>query len=536
MSMEFLRRWRLSRIGRRLLAFNLLVVFVPVIGVLYLDVYETHLREAQERGMVQQARVLAATIGDGAAPNRAAIERTFARLERRSEARLRVFDANGSIVADSAGASSGHAAEDDEREGASGTAATARERVLYRLGAAIARVRRQLADRIPSLTVPQLLPAVSDERDGLPPEVRSALAGRYGAATQPTPGQRSLTLNVAVPVRYDGRITGAVVVSQSTLRILRALYAVRLRVFEIVVASLVAAFGLTVLAATTIVEPLTKLRRQAATLAQRRGPLPASFPGVTRGDEIGDLARALGELTRRTTEHVQFVQSFAADVSHELKNPLASIRTAAEMMAATTDEAERRRFLDLMSRDVGRLERLVSGLREVALVERQIEHEATETVDVATLLAGMVDAFNATAPRSVVVRFTADHRLHTVTAGRERLAQVFENVVSNAIGFAPSGTAIEVRVSSADGICVVSVEDCGPGIPEAHLQRVFDRFFSYRPGDGRRDHIGLGLAIAKQIVESYGGTISASNRSESGARFEVRMPIVQGRPAEAISV
>jgi two-component system sensor histidine kinase ChvG len=536
MNAAFLRRWRLSHIGLRLLAFNLLVVFVPVIGVLYLDVYETHLREAQERGMVQQARVLAATLGDDIAPDGIAIERTFARMERRSDARFRVLDTHGAIVADSARVNGGQPAEDDGRYASGGASASVRERALYRVGAAIARLRRRVEDRIGAWRTPSPAAVVSVERDEVPPEVRSALAGRYGAATRPTAGQRSVTLFVAVPVRHDGAVTGAVVVSQSTFRILRALYDVRLRVFKIVVASLVAAFGLTLLAATTIVGPLTRLRRQATRLANRRGPLPASFPGSRRADEIGDLARALEELTRRTGDHIELLQSFAADVSHELKNPLASIRTAAEMMAGADSEAERRRFLDLMSRDVDRLERLVSGLREVAIVERQIEHEATEPVNVATLLGGMVEAVNATGRRHVVATFTADGSSAVVSAARDRLAQLFENLLSNAVSFAPDGTTIDVKVTGAEGTCVISVADRGPGIPKAHLQRVFDRFFSYRPGEGRRDHVGLGLAIAKQIVESYGGTIAASNRSEGGARFEVRLPLAAVQKSEVISV
>ncbi len=525
MSLDFLRRWRLSHIGRRLLAFNLLVVFVPVVGVLYLDVYEKHLRDAQERGMVQQARVLAAAIGDHASPDRTTLERMFARMERRTDARFRIYDARGTLVEDSVRVTALTPAEEETSDGAASAGTTVRERVLYRLGARLGRLPRRVKDRIVSWKTPQPASAPNTDRDPVPPEVRAALAGRYGAATRRTAGQRSVTMFVAVPVRRDGAVTGAVVVSQSTFRILRALYDVRLRVFTIVVASLVAAFALTVLAATTIVEPLTKLRRQAATLGQRRGPLPAAFPGARRTDEIGDLARALEELTRRTSDHIALLQSFAADVSHELKNPLASIRTAAEMMASSSSEEERRRFLELMTRDVDRLERLVSGLREVALVEGQMEREPTEPFDVAPFLAGMVEGVNATGRRRVTAAFTADQGPHVVRAARERLAQIFENLIANAVSFAPEGTTIDVHVTSRDGSCVISIEDRGPGIPEAHLERVFDRFFSYRPGEARRDHVGLGLAIARQIVESYGGSISASNRQGGGARFEVRLPL-----------
>jgi two-component system sensor histidine kinase ChvG len=211
-----------------------------------------------------------------------------------------------------------------------------------------------------------------------------------------------------------------------------------------------------------------------------------------------------------------------------LKNPLASIRTAAEMMASTSSEEERRRFLDLMTRDVERLERLVSGLREVALVEGQMEREPTEAVDVAALVAGIVEGVNATTQRGVRVTCAADGS-PVVRASRERLVQLFGNLIGNAISFAPDGTAIDLSVTSCDGYCTISIEDRGPGIPEAHLQRVFERFFSYRPGERRRDHVGLGLAIARQIVESYGGSITASNRQGGGARFDVRLPLISIR-------
>jgi len=210
-------------------------------------------------------------------------------------------------------------------------------------------------------------------------------------------------------------------------------------------------------------------------------------------------------------------------VSHELKNPLASIRTAAEMMADSDSEAERRRFLDLMIRDVGRLERLVSGLRDVARVEGQIEADVVEPVNVAQLLEQLVGSLNAAPQRSVRVTLGPGGDQAVVLASRERLWQVFDNLLANAISFSPDGAAVSVTISAKRPWTWIIVEDAGPGIPDAHLARVFDRFFSYRPGEPRREHVGLGLAIARQIVESYGGTIGAANREGGGARFEVKL-------------
>jgi two-component system sensor histidine kinase ChvG len=517
--------YRPSRIGLRLFAFNLLVVFVPVIGVLYLDVYEARLRQVQEAGLVQQARILAAALGDRTTLDGSEIARAFARLERRSDARFRVYDLSGTLIADSARQAAGTAADEPARYKNAGERDVRRRR-LYQIGAWLANTHGRVTSfvrwargRSPGDG------ATAIQAGRTPPEVRTALEGRYGSDTRVTGGQRSVTLFSAVPVRHDEAVTGAVVASQSTLRILLTLYDIRLRIFEIVIASLAAAVFLTALASTTIVGPLTRLRRQASALAERRGPLPASFPGAERRDEIGALARALGELTRRTNDHIQLLQSFSADVSHELKNPLASIRTAAEMMAEADSSEERRRFQDLMVRDVARLERLVSGLRDVARVEGQIEADVSEAIDLPGLMSDLVASLDATALNGRHVDMVMDGRSVRVIASPERLRQVFENLLANAISFAPAGSGIAVTISNRGAWAVVTIDDSGPGIPETHRARVFQRFFTYRPGDPRREHVGLGLAIAKQIVESYGGEIAASNRPAGGARFEVRLPI-----------
>ena len=511
-----------SRIGLRLFAFNLLVVFVPVSGVLYLGLYESRLLQAQEAGLVQQARVLAAALGDRETLDGAQIGQLFARLERRSDARFRVYAADGTLIADSVRQMAG-TASDEQGRGASSDDRSARSRLLYRFGAWIAGARDWALSLPDRLRTP---PARSMPESGtVPAEVDAALAGRYGAATRVTPGQRSLTMFSAVPIRRDGTITGAVVASQSTFRLLSALYAIRLRTFQIIGGSIVAAVLLTALAATTVVRPLVRLRRQALGVAGRRGALPAVFAGARRRDEIGDLARALGELSRRTNDHIRLLESFSADVSHELKNPLASIRTAADTMADSDSAEERRRFHALMVRDVARLERLVSGLRDVARVEGQIEHDRIEPVEVGGLLREFAEAAGAAAPRGIRVTLAVSVAPAVVMAARERLGQVIDNVVSNAVSFSPDGALVSIALGADARRVRIVVEDEGPGIPPAHLERVFDRFFSYRPDDPVREHVGLGLAIARQIGESYGGTMAASNREPRGARFEIVLPI-----------
>jgi two-component system sensor histidine kinase ChvG len=557
---QFVRRAS-SRIAVRMLAFNVLLVFLPLAGLFYLDTYEQHLLDAQERSMVQQGRVLAAALSDRDPLDAEAMDRLLRPLGQRVDARLRILDATGRVLGDTSRAGDQsealESASNPYREyvdrsatiapSSQGAASTSRQSFLYRLGSSVLLTARRLkADifglmfgaRTTGTVQPPLAPG-QIAQPGTWPEVQAVLAGRYGSATRLTRGgQRSVTLYSALPIRAGGKVTGVVLVSQSTYRLLQAIYDVRLRIFEVVMGSLLVAALLTFVVAATIARPIRRLRRDAAQLLDHRGRLTRRFHSSARLDEIGDLGRALDELTRRLDEHLRFVESFSADVSHEFKNPLASIRTIAEMLASVDDPAERERFLAMMRRDVDRLERLLSGVREIATIDAQLEREATADVDVRAILTNVADAHRLRVGDRVTIAIepppssasaSAPTPAH-VRAAPERLAQVFDNLVDNAIGFSPDGAAVTIAIEKADGNCRVRICDEGPGIPETHLTRVFERFFTYRPDmpDSRRHHTGLGLAIAKAIVEAYGGTIAATHREgRGGACLVVRLPLIE---------
>jgi len=519
---------RRSRIGVRLLAFNLLLVFLPVAGILYLDVYEARFLEAEERAMVQQGRLLAALLAEPGAMEPATINQLFGRMER-PDARVRVYGSGATLLADSNRIRFAGEPEPAPASGArrSQLPVDVRTRTLYRIGASLAVARSWLFNLDDRSARKQVSPGTAD---GNPPEVLAALRGRYGAATRPTPGQRSLTLNSAIPIRRGDAIVGAVLISQTTFRVLHALYDVRLRIFEIVVASILAAAILTAVAAGTVVRPLIRLRREALDLAERRTRLQGQFDDTHRHDEIGDLARSLAELTRRLDEHIRTVEQFASDVSHEFRNPLAAIRSAAEMAGRAETAEERSRFLEMLIRDADRLERLVSGVRELARIDTELEQEPVERVDVGRLVQQVVDGLRLADPEGAAVAVTVRDEAF-IRASPDRLAQVFENVLSNARGFAPPGTCVDVSVTVEDSTCNVAIADRGPGIPPAHLERVFDRFFSYRPGEPAsvRRHTGLGLSIARTIVTGFGGTIAAANRTGGGSQFDIRLPTYSQR-------
>ena len=515
----------LSQITVRVLAFNVLIVFAPIAGILSLGTYERQLLDSLERSLVQQGRVFAAGLENSGPRLRENALRFLRSLRQRREARLRVVDDHGVLLADSssadtaAPAASAALATDERTAGAS---RTAQETFLYRLASFPIRLWRRY------LRPPQP-PTESDEYysgakvlDG--PEIADALAGTYGAETRITSGQQSITLYSAIPVFESGRVVGAVLVSQSTFRILSDLYALRLDIFQLFLWSAATAIVLSLLVSATITVPVRRLRDQAHAILDPRGRLVAGIKASRARDEVGQLSRSLAEITARLERHVRLLESFAADVSHELKNPLASIRSAVELALASADRAERTTMMQMVLEDVSRMERLLTGVREISRIDSGAAEESVDRpVDVRGIAGAMVESANARRRRNVSFVFEGRAALAWVPGGR--LEQVFANLMDNAASFSPDNGCVRVAVDAADDTVVIRVCDDGPGVPAEHRDRIFDRFFSFRPGEEKGVHAGLGLSIVKAIAESHGGTVAVGTGAGGrGACFEVRLP------------
>jgi two-component system sensor histidine kinase ChvG len=511
-----------SRISFRLLAFNVLLVFLPVGGVLFLDTYERHLLTAQERTMAQEGRLLAAAIEARDRLDGEDARRILVQLGQRHLARLRVVNAEGQVEADSAVLGP---RRDVDGEGAgTATTNTVERSFLYRLGSLPFRLFRSPAER----------PVDSEDQDSSSdllsrPEIQSALEGRYGAATRINPEpRRSVTLHIAIPVRIDGSVEGVVLVSQSTGRILQALDAVRLDVFKVFLLSLGAAVVLSLISATTIARPLARLRQRAGEILDRRGRLRGGFRASRRRDEIGDLERALAALTQQLEEHVRATEAFASDVAHEFKNPLASIRTATDMALEDVEPGERRRFLTMIQKDVARMERLISEAREVSRIDARLDDDDRTDIPVDELLSALVESFRLRhADSELRFELALEDAGVIVNASADRLTQLFENLIDNAVSFSPPAGRVMISLREAGGTAEISVADEGPGIPEAHHDRVFDRFFTYRPQDTENaSHTGLGLALVRAIAEASGGHVKAEARGGGGTRVVVTLPTI----------
>ena len=284
--------------------------------------------------------------------------------------------------------------------------------------------------------------------------------------------------------------------------------------------------------ASTIAWPIHRLA-QAADRVRRSKGRQVKIPDLSRRkDEIGDLSGALRDMTEAVWKRMDAIEGFAADVSHEIKNPLTSLRSAVETVARVDDPAQQRRLMGIILDDVQRLNRLITDISDASRVDAEMSRADAEPVMLRDLLHAIADIYAATAkedaPRIEVIARTDDPL--TVLGAEGRLGQVLRNLVSNAVSFSPPDGVIALKARRHAGRIQIAVEDEGPGIPPDKLKAIFERFYSERPqGEKFGTHSGLGLSISKQIVEAHGGTLTAENLTSPdgrirGARFVVDLP------------
>jgi len=269
-----------------------------------------------------------------------------------------------------------------------------------------------------------------------------------------------------------------------------------------------------------IAQPVLRLAR-AADRVRLAGVRAISLPDLAkREDELGDLTRSLEAMTQSLSERMDAIESFAADVAHEIKNPLTSLRSAVETLDLVTDPAARERLLKVLKNDVTRLDRLVTDISNASRLDAELSRDAPKPVDIERLIGEIVGLYQATAkPGEVSVVFHRSGAMDPIMVqGREGpMGQVFRNLIDNARSFSPPGGEVVVALQKGMGQVTVTVSDNGPGIPPENLETVFERFYTSRPkGAAFGGNSGLGLSIARQIVEAHGGAIQAQNRVVDG--------------------
>ena len=534
------RRRRLSPLTRRILAVNVLALGLLGLGLLYLGEYQQSLIGAQLDALRTQGQVFAAALGEGAVIDSlgegeqllpALGRQMMQRLVEPTHTRARLFDANGRLIADS--------------------------RVLEGPGGMV-QIRelpppgeegplRQLANAVYNWVVARLpgqraYPAYRERAQQSAAddaEVEKALGGDIASAVRAErEGGSLLTLSVAVPVQRYKQVLGVVMLSSDSTEIDQAVRGVRFEILKVFLIALGVTVLLSIYLAGTIGRPIRRLAAAAERVRRGHGRqvLIPDFTG--RGDEIGDLSGAFREMTAALWARMDAIEHFAADVAHEIKNPLTSLRSAVETAARVDDPQKQRRLLSVVLEDVQRLDRLITDISDASRLDAELSRVELEPVMIGRMLETLVDVHQAAAderaPRLILslpgpVGTSAGDL--TVLGIEGRLVQVFRNLIVNALSFSPPGAAIYIAAERSGDFVVITIEDEGPGIPEGKLEAIFERFYSERPaGEKFGTHSGLGLSISKQIVEAHRGSIRAENRrdvdgSTMGARFIVRLPV-----------
>ncbi len=364
-------------------------------------------------------------------------------------------------------------------------------------------------------------------------EVSTALTG-VTASAERVDYQNKLVLSVAVPVQGVRAIYGVLLVSTEGGDIDDILRAERVQLFEVFTVALLVMLLSSLYLAGTIAEPVKRLAAAADRVRSGQGgrsDIP-NFP--ERNDEIGDLADSLKSMTAGLYDRIDAIESFAADVAHELKNPLTSLASAVEMFSRAKDDDTRARLLDIVRGDVKRIDRLITDISDASRLDAELSRESREPVEISKLLSTIIEIYRLTDHSHPVEFFLRDELPPgAIVRGRdERLGQVFRNLIDNAVSFSPPHGKVIVTASKRDIVARVMVEDEGHGIPPANLESIFERFYTERPGESFGRNSGLGLSIARQIIEAAGGRIYAENRASNnkqsaGARLIVELPLSQ---------
>ncbi len=531
---------------------NALPLALLVAALLYLDQYQNGLLVGEVNALREQARIYAGALGqsavrtpEGRHHGEPVLVLDLARplLRRLTEPTpfsvARLYAPDGRIIADS---------NPDSPDGVPPRPRAFGQPARSVMGHVIAGLG-QFYDRLLSLLPPTTDGLVVERKNGdsqglqWSPDVREQLhlGGTSESGEMPPYIRRTrddrLLVTVAEPVQHDGHTVGIVLLTRAAGEVDRSLEAVRRSIIDLFVLAL----GITVLLSyylsRTITRPILSLARAAVSMregAGRTGAVPAALR--RRSDEIGELGQALEQSARALWARMDATERFAADVSHEIKNPLSSIASAIETLRRIENAEQRRKLLGIIGEDVARLDRLISDIANASRVDAEISRAASEPVPIVPIMQVLVDIHEATrgaeAPRLEIAPAPLAPEPLLVLGIEDRLVQVLRNLIGNAISFSPPGGRITLAAVPSGPSVLISVTDQGPGIPAAKLEHIFDRFYSERPaGERFGQHSGLGLSICRQIVEALKGRIAAENVVSPdgrvrGARFMVTLPRV----------
>lgn len=549
-----------SPLTLRILAVNILALAFLLGGLLYLSTYQQWLIDKELSALTTEARIFAGALGEGAMQpamdefNEPTSQMSYElarqmvrRLVETTDTRTRLFSPSGDLIADS------------RVLGGAKSTVQIEELPPLRDGNRLTEIGIAIYDYIVN-AVPERehLPAYPSEKDPTAQnytDVMKALAGEVGRNVWRigrADGRTDMVLTVAVPVQRYKKVLGAVYISRGGAAVDTAVREFRLDIMRLFIITLGVTVLLSFYLAGTIARPIRRLANAADEVRHGHGR-QVSIPDFSRRrDEVGDLSVSLREMTDAIWNRMDAIERFAADVAHEIKNPLTSMRSAVETVQRVKTDEQRQRLLAIIHHDVQRLDRLISDISNASRLDAELSRARTEPADIGQMLTMLGDIHAATLGNADALREAAvdagevatdvpapvrvevelpNTRTGLIVPGLEgRLTQVFQNLLSNALSFSPPGGLVLLRARSFADRVEVTCADQGPGIPDGKLDAIFDRFYSERPkSEAFGKHSGLGLSISKQIIDAHQGRIFAENIKGpdgvvQGALFTVVLP------------
>ncbi|WP_439872531.1 stimulus-sensing domain-containing protein [Rhizobium leguminosarum] len=550
-----------SSLTRRILFFNVAATVVLVGGILYLNQFREGLIDARVESLLTQGEIIAGAVSASASvdtnsitidpqkllelqagqsitpvPNDEDLEfpidpekvaPVLRRLISPTRTRARIFDADANLLLDSRHLySRGQVLRfdlppvEEEKQTWSEWFATLFNKALQ----------------------PGNLPLYKEAPGGdgsIYPEVMNALTGVRGAVVRTTE-KGELIVSVAVPIQRFRAVLGVLLLSTQAGDIDNIVHAERLAIMRVFGVATLVNVLLSLVLSSTIANPLRRL--SAAAIRVRRGAKAREeIPDFSaRQDEIGNLSIALREMTTALYDRIDAIESFAADVSHELKNPLTSLRSAVETLPLARSDDSKKRLMDVIQHDVRRLDRLISDISDASRLDAELARVDAGSVDMEVLLRDLIEVSRQvrSSKKQVEIEYAIERKPNIKTRfvvnGHDlRIGQIIANLIENARSFVPEkGGKITVRLVRTRSRCVTTIEDNGPGIQAENIDRIFERFYTDRPeSEGFGQNSGLGLSISRQIAEAHGGSLRAENITDAegghvlGARFILSLPV-----------
>jgi two-component system, OmpR family, sensor histidine kinase ChvG len=561
---KFWNRFAPGSLIARIFLINVLGLVILALGILYFNQFRDSLINARAQSLRTQAQIIAAAIAGSATADTGTIAIDPNSLDEGSDTapdvdqpdgmdfpinpetagpvlrrllantgnRAQIIDAEGNLVVDSRFIYGG-----DIIETVDNTPRSENSPLLERYW-------NSFVTRLFGYDYPVLREYSLDNNKAIP-EVAAALNGASVSQVK-LDDNREIIVTVSVPVQRYRAVLGALVLTNQGGEIDDVLRAERLVViYTFGLAALVTLLLSSVLAS-TIASPIRKLS-EAAQQVRRGISKRVEIPDFsTRTDEIGNLSSSLRDMTGALYSRIDAIEAFAADVAHELKNPLTSLRSAVETLQLVKKDEQRNRLIDIVKQDVKRMDRLITDISDASRLDAELARTEAKPTDLAKLLTNITTLSNelAKAGMAEVVlniqsapKSLTEDDAYNVAGQDSRLSQVFRNLIDNARSFTAANTKVSVRLRRAGNVIEARVEDSGPGIRPENLERVFERFYTDRPEHSFGNNSGLGLAISRQIVEAHKGRIWAENRfgranqngekAILGARFLVQLPALE---------